>query len=789
MKPFFLILSLVLSANLVSAQDFQKFYVQGNDYAQKGNYKKAIVNLKKAEKLAKLKYEKNRIYKALADNYKAISEYTNAIDYYEKLLKLYDEENRKKVLLNLSDLWIITGQYKKVTDSLKNMQNCPDETVRLTNLSAAYFKTRKTQDAIKLLDSVLQNQNSPNYKIALQNKGYIYWRIHKSKEAEELLEKAINLYDNDDGGKYICMGNLAMVKSEKEKHIEALKLINQAVEWQFQHLGKRNQDYIISLRKKAEILQKAGKTADAAASFKEFFYAEKEYITRNFMYMTEQERLNFWHTVKFQIDKCYQIGNQDAEFLFDVALFQKNVLTLANVNFYQIASNHEKADKLLELRAKAVTAELSVRNMLEAQAEELEKELVGSFSALKDFKTTLNISHVEINKTLKAHEAAVEFVYYRKDDTMRYAAVVLQKDKGIKFVDLFVKNEIHEYNLETGGTIEKCIRLANAKRLYNSNYIYNDKRLANFIWDKITDNMPQNTTIYFVPDGIFHRIAVEYLCPENKHFNFYRLSSMRVLTEKHSKQNYDNVLLIGDVNYTDTSKAVRHSDTLPDRTGSKIKGSCQWDHLDKSLKEMYNAKNNLKISFKDMLLKNQATEETVKNVLPNYNTVIISTHGYSDSKNENAENATDKITENKSMFMCGIVLSGAQILSKGDSALVHFEDGLLTAAELSRLDLSNVDLIVLSACETNLGTLTGNGIFNIPRGLKKAGVNSVIATLWEVNDEKTCLFMSEFYRQLRLDKTKYEALKASQNYLRKVYHGKYDEPQYWAPFVLIDGLN
>ena len=88
----------------------------------------------------------------------------------------------------------------------------------------------------------------------------------------------------------------------------------------------------------------------------------------------------------------------------------------------------------------------------------------------------------------------------------------------------------------------------------------------------------------------------------------------------------NSVLLIGDINYNDASRAVQNIDTVPDRSGSKMLAS-NWDTLVNSIKELYMAKNIFKLSFKQMLMKNAATEEVVKKMLPHYNTIIISTHG------------------------------------------------------------------------------------------------------------------------------------------------------------------
>ena len=77
------------------------------------------------------------------------------------------------------------------------------------------------------------------------------------------------------------------------------------------------------------------------------------------------------------------------------------------------------------------------------------------------------------------------------------------------------------------------------------------------------------------------------------------------------------------------------------------------------------------------------------------------------------------------------------------------EDGILTANELSLLDLGNTDMAVLSACETALGSYTTEGVYGLQRGFKEAGVRSMILSLWNVNARATSLFMHELYRLWR----------------------------------------
>lgn len=106
------------------------------------------------------------------------------------------------------------------------------------------------------------------------------------------------------------------------------------------------------------------------------------------------------------------------------------------------------------------------------------------------------------------------------------------------------------------------------------------------------------------------------------------------------------------------------------------------------------------------------------------------------------------------------------------------------------MDFSNTNLAVLSACDTGLGILDDvDGIYGLQRGFKMAGVESLIMSLWKVDDEATKILMVEFYKNLMSGKTKLQSLRDAQKYLRQVEGGKYDEPKYWASFILLDGLD
>lgn len=111
--------------------------------------------------------------------------------------------------------------------------------------------------------------------------------------------------------------------------------------------------------------------------------------------------------------------------------------------------------------------------------------------------------------------------------------------------------------------------------------------------------------------------------------------------------------------------------------------------------------------------------------------------------------------------------------------------GMVTAAEVATMNLRKCDLVVLSACETGLGKLGGDGVFGLQRGFKNSGVHTLLMSLKEVYDESTAELMNTFYRNMINGMSKREALINAQRELRQ---NGYDDSKYWASFILLDAF-
>jgi CHAT domain-containing protein/tetratricopeptide (TPR) repeat protein len=196
-----------------------------------------------------------------------------------------------------------------------------------------------------------------------------------------------------------------------------------------------------------------------------------------------------------------------------------------------------------------------------------------------------------------------------------------------------------------------------------------------------------------------------------------------------------------------------------------------------------------------------ATRERLLELAPRARYIHVATHGWfapesikSWSDLEPLDSRTglgvrvsgdDQVRAMSPMLLCGLALTGAN--GRDDS--VGRSPGLITADELSTLDLSNCELAVLSACDTNVGERrAGQGVASLQKALQMAGARSVITSLWKVPDEATKELMLDFYRRLWVEKKpKWRALWEAKARLRDA-RGPDGTPLYttrdWAAWVL-----
>ncbi|KAF0653692.1 hypothetical protein L107_08878 [Cyanobium sp. Copco_Reservoir_LC18] len=133
------------------------------------------------------------------------------------------------------------------------------------------------------------------------------------------------------------------------------------------------------------------------------------------------------------------------------------------------------------------------------------------------------------------------------------------------------------------------------------------------------------------------------------------------------------------------------------------------------------------------------------------------------------------------MLRSGLVLAGANQPGADPS-----DDGYLTAAEATALQLEGTELVVLSACSTGQGDVrTGEGVYGLQRALTVAGARTTLLSLWKVDDKATAAFMEAFYNRLKGGAGRAEALAATQAEFRNHPNTAWRQPYYWAAWQLV----
>lgn len=337
-------------------------------------------------------------------------------------------------------------------------------------------------------------------------------------------------------------------------------------------------------------------------------------------------------------------------------------------------------------------------------------------------------------------------------------------------------------------------------------YIYMPDELFMKIWQPMLPYLQDVKTVYFSPVGILNVLPIESYI--NMPFKLYRVSTTRILADKNIGMKSQTAVLYGGLRYDMTleemltdekmyqkkqlnrniNRNIREAlDEIPYLPGSKKEA----EEIGKILKNK-----NIK---QKQYTSTEGTESSFKALDKNGPHILhIATHGFvfPTQKDKSGKALLERIKrgdeaivqEIELMNNSGLLFAGAQNKYDGVVFPDGSDDGILTAQEISTLDLKELNLVTLSACETAKGDITGDGVFGLQRGFKKAGANSILMSLWKVDDEATCKLMTEFYSNWIAKKmTKHDALEAAKKTVRETKG--WEDPKYWAAFILLDGLD
>lgn len=416
---------------------------------------------------------------------------------------------------------------------------------------------------------------------------------------------------------------------------------------------------------------------------------------------------------------------------------------------------------------------------------------------------------------------------YRKDFRVRWTDIrekMSDDDIAIEFINVNKLNGESDY---AALTIKKdyesphYIRLCDSEQIASvlPRDIYTSSALYNLIWQPLEQELEGVENVFFSPAGILHKLGIEYLPNDdllnmNNLYKMHRLSSTKEIILSRPDKRINSIVLFGGINYNaspvESDSQIRESNqTVGNIALEPFMSRSGMDYLPGTMSEVMDISNRMKIAgVKTSLFTGDNGSESNFKALADssYDILHIATHGFyftADAVNNlksidktfrdaNLHFVMDDIIlydEDRMLTNSGLVLAGANNIIRNMASPIEMEDGILYASEIANVNLESIDLAVLSACQSGLGDVNSSeGVFGLQRGFKLAGVHSILMSLWKVDDAVTKVFMSEFYKNVANGEKYSDALIMAQDTLRVIDDGLYDDPVYWAAFVLLDAL-
>ena len=671
-------------------------------------------------------------------------------------------------LYNYAMFLMQTGRYEDCLEVTENINYANDEDLSIDILglkSSAHLWLGNSNYAFRILDYTIkkcEQDQIPDKRLPIlyQNRGFLESKTNN--HARAVADYMIAIEGLEGKSKGAALANLAISQAHLGNYDEALSNADKALEI-LKNYGSKDEDYVIALRKKAEVLSMAGHDKQAAEIMKQFFNLEKNRLIDILPSLSPQTRLNYWTREKPSLSKIFLTSGISPELSLDAALLRRQTSLMGGNNI-----------------------ETTVAKLSETGA--------------------------DIAKRLKDNEAAVAFVVYSDNNgRMQNAALTLDNKGKTKFVPLFPQDSI--FHLYKDGTSLYQTIISSDPQYKDA--LYQDSVLAESLWHPVLQALPEGvTTIHFAPEGIFHLWAIENMpFPGKENLSLVRHFALNDIRDEEQKLEAAHILIGGGFNYdtttdttVDSNESQRRQTEAYDqlvRTASLKKGERIFQYLPGTLKEA----TSLHDIYPDSELRTNLGEEELKERADEFDVIHLSTHGYTLSNRIDLDGryGSDEGGYDMTLWLSGIALNGANVEALGDG----MNDGILSAREICDLDLSRANLVVLSACQTAQGLITDESASGLIRALKNAGASTIVATLWEVDDASTALFMKNFHNALKEGMTKTDAFKQAQeltkNHVKTSWQRKfnagalasrvtdqqisrniYESPWYWAPFILID---
>ncbi len=640
-----------------------------------------------------------------------------------------------------------------------------------------------------------------------------------------VLEKSSARYDRITRT-YLQM-SLAEIELARGRVDEALNLCLEIQETRKSLLGKDHPAYGLGLANLANVYRQKGDDIRAEALLKEALDLNLKFMQEAASGQTEREQLstagNYRDTLFAFLSAM--TGRTGADEAYGRVLPWKGAVFARQVRIRTVRSRPEFATLASELQETA--ARLSVLSgrrdeeaadeidRLTRRKDQLEGEMARLTSKFELETAAARRTPEEIKAILPAGAALVDFLEYRHlsrpaagktalSAEQRIAAFVLKQGAPVSMVDLGpvrpIADAVEAWRMRFGTPPRKAGQAGPDP----------GQALRRLVWDPIESSIGSAGLVLISPDGILTRVPFPAL-PGKK--SSYLLEEKRIALiavprllpdllrsdQKKEGEKKPSLMLIGDVDFDAApgtittargeASAMKRPAVQAPPPGSAGPTAERMARLPGTVREIRLIQESFGKAFADapvsILRGSNATERAVRNESTGQRYIHLATHGFfaperlssalaGPGGGERSVIIKEKAPSGEGMaglsgyhpgLLSGIALAGA---NRGVQAINESgrlpDDGILKALEVAEMNLTDTELVVLSACETGLGQLAGGeGVLGLQRAFQVSGARSVVSTLWSVDDEATQALMVEFYRNLWEKKMeKLEALRQAQ---------------------------
>ena len=762
-------------------------------------------------------------YKNAEINFKQVIQLTNKIDEKNNNVRFLAQNNLGVINLNLRN-YVVAKNYFFANFTISNNfkeDKSKNYALSCLNISAAYNGENKLDSAVFYISRAIQYYEKArifdaNLGLSYNNLGAIYLENKDFNKAKTVLIKTVDYLKKANASNInqyaLALTNLGLVYDELGNY----DLSKYNLENAYDIILKYNLDADQNLYCQGALAWHSKNYAGLYSIYHDWLTIKSKKLLNDFTYLSPREKFNYWnHENKAFYDilnfssTAYSNMPKLSELSYNSVLLIKS-LFLDNENdfvrtlrFRNDTNSISSFNKIKELKDNLVHPDNS-RNKpylesIKNQIDSINKLLVLQIGEYAALKRRFELRWTDVRNNLKNNESAIEFSKYydSKDSCYKYMAQLLRPSfEYPHIVKLGSEKEIEKY--KAGNGLSELYRL---------------------VWKPIDSLLQGVETVYYSPDGMLYSVPFHALCMNDSagcnylmdKYTLHQLSTTRYLADStliNTKPLNNSIALYGGINY----------DAVNDTTSTKQEESNEDFILANTLKRetTFGAVSYL-----------PGTKQEVESVVPlfnknKWNTTIatgskaseqlfksysdtlapsiihIATHGFAfpDKEEKRKKNNMDMLMLNNTqmqytaaedpMMRCGLMFAGANKSWTGKQKEMieqTGQDGILTAAEVANMDLSNTKLVVLSACETGLGKVEGSeGVFGLQRGFKLAGVEQLIVSLWKVPDRETMELMNLFYTDLTITKDPVVSFSKAQKQMRNNYP---DNPEKWAGFVLV----